>query len=132
MKKFGKLQVLFASTFLMVAAGSAAAQENSCRPSAHTDVPLRAETAYSEARESLLAIGWQPIQSVRWQEVDKTLDSDAKARWRSGQKEVEGCVMSSGECRFLFKDIYNNYLRVTTVGEAEGARVSRFEFVCAP
>jgi len=93
---------------------------------------LRAETIYSETRKVLLDSGWQPIQTVRWQDVDKKLDSDAKVRWRNGQREVEWCVMSSGECRFLFKDIYNNHLRVTTVGEGEYARVSEFEFTCAP
>ena len=132
MKAFSTLLVLFASTPLMVAAGSAGAEGNQCRPIAHTEVPLRAETIYSKARESLLNTGWQPIQTVRWQDLDEKLDSDAKVRWHDGQKEVEWCVMSSGECRFLFKDIYNNQLRVTTVGEGEHARVSKFEFVCTP
>lgn len=116
---------------LFAAAGAAGASSSSCLPVKHTDVPLKAETLYSDAREILLNSGWQPIQTVRWQEVDEKLDSDAKVRWRSGQREVEWCVMSSGECTFLFKDIYNNHLRVTTSGD-KYARVSKFEFACAP
>lgn len=108
------------------------ADAGKCLPVTHAKVPIEAETTYAKARADMLKAGWQPVQTVRWQEVDDKLDSDAKIRWRNGQQEVEWCVMSSGECRFLFKDVYGNYLRVSTTGEGDYANVSKFEFTCAP
>ena len=61
-----------------------------------------------------------------------------KFKNKKNDVEVEGCAGSGlSPCAFLFKDIYNNRLRVTTAGEEYPkekayAQVTGFNFVCAP
>lgn len=118
------------------ATGIAFAKDKQCKPANHAKVPAIAEFTYHKARKALLAAGWQPLQTVRWQEVDEKLFGHARAFWEKGYVEVEDCAGTGvGACSFLFKDAYGNRLHVTTAGEELPeekiyARITGFEFVC--
>jgi len=121
---------------ICLATGIVFAKDKQCKPATHAKVPAIAEFTYHKARKALLAAGWQPVQTVRWQEVDETLYGQARDFWEKGYIEVEDCTGTGlSPCIFLFKDTYGNRLRVTTAGEEdpEGkfhAMVTGFEFVC--
>lgn len=132
MKKFLLIVVLICS-----ATGIAFAKDNKqCKPATHAKVPAITEFTYHKARKALLAAGWQPLQTVRWPEVDERLSGQARAFWEKGYVEVEDCAGTGvAPCVFLFKDAYGNHLRVTTAGEEypeekSYAKVTGFQFVC--
>lgn len=77
--------------------------------------------AYHEARRSILAAGWVPLQSST--ESDERLGhGSAKEFWKRGYVEIEEC--GGGQptfCNFIFRDSLGNKLFVTTAGaEAPG------------
>jgi hypothetical protein len=131
MKKTLLMLLLICST-----TGIVFAKDKQCKPAVHAKVPAIAEFTYHNARKALLVAGWQPLQSVRWQEVDERLSGQAREFWEKGYVEVQDCAgTGAAPCVFLFKDVYGNRLSVTTAGqeypEAKSyARVTGFEFVC--
>ena len=113
-------------------------EDKQCIPTNHAKVPPMAEFTYHEGRKALIANGWQPVQTVRWQEKNEKLFGQASDFWEKGYVEVEDCAGTGlAPCIFLFRDVYGNHLRVTTAGEEipeeKGfAMVTGFEFVCQP
>ena len=115
---------------------NALAAPSSCKPSVATKVPVITGKTYHKARKALLAAGWQPVQTVRWQELDERLFGQAKNFWQNGYVEVEDCAGSGmAPCSFLLKDVYGNRLQVVTEGEEAPkekafAVVKSYQFVC--
>lgn len=107
-----------------------------CAPSTHSTINITSGMTYHEARENLIQAGWQPTQSVRWQDLDDTLFGQARMFWELGYEEVEDCAASGlAPCLFNFTDVYNNLLKVGTTGEEDPgydafATVSWFRFEC--
>lgn len=128
----------FAVLLFFFASGIVFGKDEQCKPDTHAKVPAMAQSTYHKARKALLAAGWQPVQTVRWQEKDEKLFGQAKDFWEKGYVEVEDCAGTGlSPCKFLFKDVYGNHLRVTTTGEEYPkekayAKVSQFQFACAP
>ena len=130
------LKRIVASVILTVFITSAIAQQQTCAPVTHSAINITSGMAYHEAREKLIQAGWQPLQTVRWQELDDTLFGQARMFWEKGYQEIEDCAGSGlVPCMFNFKDVYNNHLMVGTVGEEDPeydafATVTGFRFEC--
>lgn len=129
MKKLLLLLMLCSATNLAFA-------KKPCPKPNHAKVPAIAEVTYHKARKAILAAGWQPLVTVRHQDVEEELFGQAKEFWYKGYREVESCAGTGlSPCVFSFSDVYGNTLRVMTTGEEHPsmkiyARVRRFEFVC--
>lgn len=129
MRKLLLLAMLFSATNFAFA-------KKPCPTPNHAKVPAIAEFTYHKARKAILAAGWQPLVTVRYQDVDQELFGQAKGFWEKGYREIESCAGSGlVPCAFSFSDAYGNTLRVITTGEEKPsikayARVSSFEFVC--
>ncbi len=104
-------------------------EASTCVPEKHAPVPPVAEADYADARSKLIASGWQPYATHRWQEVSEE-NGPTQEQWGAGHTEVEGCVASGTvPCTYLFKDVYGNTLRVHAMGEVSQV-VNMFEFSC--
>ena len=115
------------------------AQDRPCAPRRHAKLPAITEFTYQKARKRLLASGWQPLQTKSFNEADNDPDisyGNGRLFWSRGYVELKACSGTGvAACAFLFKDVYGNRLRVTTVGEEVPrrkayARVNGFHFVC--
>ena len=115
------------------------AKEQPCSPNRHASVPALTNLTYHKARKSLLAKGWQPLQTKPYNTAADDPDvsyGNGKVFWDRGYVEVEACAGTGvSPCAFLFSDVYGTKLRVTTVGEEDSASkayatVSGFRFVC--
>lgn len=110
-----------------------------CRPSKHARLPVITSLTYHKARPKLIAMGWQPVQTINQNKAkdDPNISyGNGAIFWKRGYWEVEFCSGTGlAACGFLFKNAYGNRLRVTTQGEElikprAFARVSSYEFVC--
>jgi hypothetical protein len=108
-------------------------------PKKHAKLPVITEQTYAIARKKLLAAGWQPVQSISYNEANKnpnTAYGNGNIFWKRGYREIEFCSGTGvAACGFLFKDVYGNRLRVTTAGEEiprqkAHAKVTGYQFVC--
>ena len=135
-KKLISILALFAFTSTL-----AIGAEESCKPTKHAKVPTITSLTYHKARKALLKSGWQPLQTKSFNEAfaDPDISSgNGKLFWKKGYVEIESCAGTGvAPCNFLFKDIYNNQLRVTSSGEElpklkAHAKVMSFNFVCMP
>lgn len=89
-----------------------------CYPLRHAIIPKTIGMTYHKARKKLLSHGWQPFQTIRWQDKDRELIGHGKTFWEQGYVEVENCYATGmSRCSFLFTDVYGNTLKVTTSGE---------------
>jgi hypothetical protein len=128
----------FVVLFWGVVASLALAQDKPCYPTRHIELPVITELTYHQARERLLAAGWQPKQTKSYNLADSDPDliGNGLMFWNRGYVEVEACSGTGlGACIFLFTDVYGNLLRVTTLGqeipeENAFAKVVGFHFVC--
>ena len=115
------------------------AQDKPCQPRKHAKLPPITELTYLKARKKLLLAGWQPVQTLSFNEVSEDPNikyGNGPLFWERGYVELESCSGTGvGACAFLFKDAYGNHLRVTTAGEEipkekAYAKVTGFRFVC--
>ena len=140
-----KKKILSTITLLAFSSGMAIGAEESCKPDKYAKIPAITSFTYHKARKALLKAGWQPLQKKSFNDAAKEASEDTDLSsgngaifWENGYVEVEGCAGTSlAPCAFLFKDIYNNELRVTTAGEEYPkeklyAKVIGFNFVCTP
>jgi len=140
-----KNKLISALALLAFTSTIAIGAEESCKPVRHAKVPTITNFTYHKARKALLKAGWQPLQTKSFNDAAKKASEDPDLSsgngaifWEKGYVEVEGCAGSGlSPCAFLFKDIYNNQLRVTTAGEEYPkekayAQVTGFNFVCIP
>ena len=132
---------IFALLAFTSASTIAIGAEESCKPTKHAEVPTITNFTYHKARKALLKAGWQPLQTKSFNEASEDPDissGNGAIFWKKGYVEVEACAGTGvAACAFLFKDIYNNQLRVTTAGEEYPkekayAQVTGFNFVCTP
>lgn len=117
----------------------ALSQTKRCSPRKHAKLPAITELTYHTARKKLLAVGWQPVQTISFNEskTDSNIAyGNGRIFWKRGYIEIETCSGTGvAACAFLFEDAYGNQLRVTTAGEEipkqkAYARVTSFQFVC--
>ena len=138
-------KLILALALMVLSSTMAIGAEESCKPVKHTKVPTITNFTYHKARKALLKAGWQPLQTKSFNDAAKEASEDPDLSsgngaifWEKEYIEVEGCAGSGlSPCAFLFKDIYNNQLRVTTAGEEHPkdkayAQVTGFNFVCTP
>lgn len=116
---------------------AAQAEDKPCRPAKHAPVPEIKGLTYHSARQSILAAGWQPVQTHDGADDDPdTSSGNGEIFWKKGYVEIEACAGTGvAPCAFLFKDVHGNKLRVTTQGEETPeekhyATVNSFYFVC--
>lgn len=135
-KKLISILALFAFTSTL-----AIGAEKPYQPTKHAKVPIITSLTYHKARKALLIAGWQPLQTKSFNEASDDPDissGNGKLFWEKGYVEIESCAGTGlAPCTFLFKDVYNNQLRLTTVGEEHPkqkvyAQITSFNFVCAP
>ncbi|MBO1517492.1 MULTISPECIES: hypothetical protein [Psychrobacter] len=126
---------LVLAVITMVVANTGFAQ---CPVIQHSKVPAITDLSYHDARTSLLRAGWQPLNSIDYNDTD---DSDIRYGneaifWNKGYSETETCAGTGlGQCIFNFADIYGNNLKVVTIGEESPeynsyATVNRYWLVC--
>lgn len=140
-----KKKLILVLALLAFTSSIAIGSEEYCKPVEHAKVPTITNFTYHKARKALLKAGWQPLQSKSFNDAAKEASEDPEISsgngaifWEKGYVEVEGCAGSGlSPCAFLFKDIYNNQLRITTAGEEHPkekvhAKVTGFNFVCTP
>ena len=113
-----------------------------CKPAKHAKVSSITNFTYHKARKALIKAGWQPFQTKTFNDAVKEASEDPDLStgngtifWNKGYVEIERCGTGLSPCAFLFKDIYNNQLRVKTAGEENPneksyAKVTGFNFVC--
>ncbi|ANV89299.1 hypothetical protein AWQ24_00815 [Picosynechococcus sp. PCC 8807] len=91
------------------------AQTNQSRQ--HTKIPSIYGLEYEQARQRLIAAGWQP-QKQHWTYRNE-LDWDIPAQewWNKGYWEITSCSQGLVYCSFYFRDVYGNRLLVTTQGQ---------------
>lgn len=88
-------------------------------PRQHAPVPPIGEKGYEEARQLLMAAGWQPLIYPNGHGFSSDIGSgNGPFFWNMGYREIRS---SSGtglaHCRFSFADVYGNHLAVVTGGE---------------
>ncbi|AMN50729.1 hypothetical protein [Psychrobacter sp. P2G3] len=104
----------------------------------HSEVPAITELSYHDARDLLLAAGWQPLKSIHHNDIENSDISygNGSLFWDKGYVEIESCAGTGlAPCLFNFADIYDNNLKVVTVGEESPeynsyAMVDRYWLVC--
>ena len=114
-QKMCKTLVIFA---VAIAATPTAAIANTFAP-----VNIRQGMTYDQAREILVADGWQPFQK-RWQDKDRECPNYLdRCKW----PETQNCAETgTGPCIAFFGDIYGNTLKVHSNATRGGNSVSRF------
>ncbi len=135
--------LILAFTVLTTNACLAFGEEIICKPLKHAQVSSITDLNYHKARKTLIKAGWQPLQTKSFNDAateaseDPDLSSGNGALfWEKGYVEIFGCAGTGlAPCSFMFKDMYNNQLKVTTAGEENikekaYARVTGFNFVC--
>jgi len=89
-------------------------------PSSHlTPVPNLAGMDYDDAREVLIATGWQPKLNHYSRGNDEAFQyGNGLHFWRKGYWEIQYASRCGlAHCAFVFEDIYRNRLVVITAGE---------------
>lgn len=134
-----KAQVILVLLVFLSFGQTALLAQSRCIPSRHAKLPLILNLSYHKARPKLLAAGWQPFETIHYNEArtnPNTSYGNGQIFWKKGYWEVEFCSGTGlGACGFLFEDAYGNKLRVTTAGEEYPkqkafARVTGYKFVC--
>lgn len=91
-------------------------------PTTHAAVPKMDGLKYAVARKTLLAKGWQPLQTHKDATPFEISMGNGPTFWKKGFREVKHCSPTgTGACTFLFKDQSGNQLRVFTSGEEDPA-----------
>ncbi|AMA07984.1 hypothetical protein [Picosynechococcus sp. PCC 73109] len=90
------------------------AQTNQSRQ--HTKIPSIYGLEYEQARQKLIAAGWQP-QKQHWTYRNELWNSSGREWWDKGYWEIENCSGGLVYCSFYFRDVYGNRLLVTTQGQ---------------
>lgn len=109
-----------------------------CPVSKHTEVPVITELTYHDARDLLLKAGWQPVQTIHYNDIENSDISYGNSAlfWNKGYTELESCAGTGlAPCLFDFADIYGNHLKVVTLGEESPkdnmyASVDRYWLAC--
>jgi len=114
-QKMCKALVIFA---FAIASTAAAAIANTFAP-----INIRQGMTYDQAREILVADGWQPIQKI-WRDKDRECpDFLDRCKW----PETQQCSATGiGHCLAFFGDIYGNKLNVYSNGTRGENSISRF------
>ena len=91
-----------------------------CAPGKSTLIPRIADTLYDAARKRLIGSGWQPT----------TIYPTTAASEVTNFPETIFCSGTGiARCEFLWTDVFNNTLLISTFGE-ERRKINSFKFVC--
>jgi len=75
---------------------------------------------YHEARQTIIAAGWAPLQTLREGTEDHEIDAmsgTGKTVWNIGYHELQSCSGGVTYCAFLFQNNNGDQFRVVTKGE---------------
>lgn len=129
-------------SIILSAFGAMVKAQSKCQPKKHAKLPVIIGLTYHTGRKKLLALGWQPKQTISANEASTDINTaygNGEIFWKKGYWEVEACSGTGlGHCSFLYTDAYGNILRVVTAGEEHiqrprsYARIQFYKFVCEP
>lgn len=91
-----------------------------CPLEIHAKVPVITNKTYHEARQLLLDAGWQPMQTIHYNDIDNPVIryGNGQTFWAKGYVEIDDCAGTGfAPCLFNFTDVYSNRLQVMTQGE---------------